>query len=104
MTRAFLHFQHDPTFVREYDDYQAHFTGRPSPLYPCVNLSRNLGGAQIYLKREDLNHLAHATRLAPTLSSDVIIVVNLSGRGDKDVDQIRMMLRNGHVVMNNDVK
>ena len=47
----------DPGFLRELDDLFLHYTGRPSPVFHCANLSRALGGAQIWLKREDLNHL-----------------------------------------------
>ncbi len=46
----------DPGFQRELDQDLAHFVGRPSPLYHAERWSRQLGGAQIYLKREDLNH------------------------------------------------
>ena len=46
----------DPAFDAEYRSELAHFVGRPSPIYHAARLSRELGGAQIYLKREDLNH------------------------------------------------
>lgn len=46
----------DPTFQAELDTLLQHYVGRPSPLYHAAGLSRQLGGAQIYLKREDLNH------------------------------------------------
>ena len=46
----------DPAFVAEFRYELAHFVGRPSPIYHAARLSRELGGAQIYLKREDLNH------------------------------------------------
>ena len=46
----------DPKFQAEFDRDLAHYVGRPSPLYHAERLSRELGGAQIYLKREDLNH------------------------------------------------
>ncbi|RYY80121.1 MAG: tryptophan synthase subunit beta [Moraxellaceae bacterium] len=46
----------DPEFLREFDHDMAHYVGRPSPLYHAERWSRELGGAQIYLKREDLNH------------------------------------------------
>ena len=46
----------DPQFQAEFDHDLAHYVGRPSPLYHAERLSRELGGAQIYLKREDLNH------------------------------------------------
>ncbi|MBQ0784877.1 MAG: tryptophan synthase subunit beta, partial [Amphritea sp.] len=45
-----------PQFQAEFDYDLAHYVGRPSPLYHAERLSRELGGAQIYLKREDLNH------------------------------------------------
>jgi tryptophan synthase beta chain len=46
----------DPDFVAEFRSELKHFVGRPSPVYHAARLSRELGGAQIYLKREDLNH------------------------------------------------
>ncbi|ARN20499.1 tryptophan synthase subunit beta [Piscinibacter gummiphilus] len=48
--------QKDPDFLAEYRSELAHFVGRPSPIYHAARTSRELGGAQIYLKREDLNH------------------------------------------------
>jgi tryptophan synthase beta chain len=48
--------QHDPEFQRELSYYLTEFIGRPSPLYFAERLTRELGGAKIYLKREDLNH------------------------------------------------
>jgi len=46
----------DKDFQAEFDKDLAHYVGRPSPLYHAERLSREVGGAQIYLKREDLNH------------------------------------------------
>ena len=46
----------DKAFQAEFDADLAHYVGRPSPLYYAERLSRETGGAQIYLKREDLNH------------------------------------------------
>lgn len=46
----------DPTFQSEFDHDLAHYVGRPSPLYLAERLTAKVGGAQIYLKREDLNH------------------------------------------------
>jgi tryptophan synthase beta chain len=46
----------DPEFQKEFDADLAHYVGRPSPLYFAERWTRELGGAQIYLKREDLNH------------------------------------------------
>lgn len=46
----------DPGFQKEFDKDLAHYVGRPSPLYHAERLSDKLGGAQIYYKREDLNH------------------------------------------------
>jgi tryptophan synthase beta chain len=48
--------KNDPTFLAEFDHDLAHYVGRPSPLYFAERWTRELGGAQIYLKREDLNH------------------------------------------------
>ncbi|MFC3528933.1 tryptophan synthase subunit beta [Paracoccus mangrovi] len=46
----------DPTFWAEMDDLWEHYVGRPSPLYFAPRLTEELGGAKIYLKREELNH------------------------------------------------
>ncbi len=53
---AYAHYQHDAEFLAEFKKELKHFVGRPSPIYHADRLSRELGGAQIYLKREDLNH------------------------------------------------
>jgi tryptophan synthase beta chain len=53
---AYEHYSKDPEFIAEFRSELAHFVGRPSPVYHAARLSRELGGAQIYLKREDLNH------------------------------------------------
>ena len=46
----------DPSFRNEFDYYLRDYVGRPSPLYFAERLTQTLGGARIYLKREDLNH------------------------------------------------
>ena len=53
---AYAHYRNDADFVAEYARELKHFVGRPSPVYHAARLSREIGGAQIYLKREDLNH------------------------------------------------
>jgi tryptophan synthase beta chain len=53
---AYAAAQQDPDFQAEYAYELKHFVGRPSPIYHARRLSQSLGGAQIYLKREDLNH------------------------------------------------
>jgi len=53
---AYEHYRRDPEFVAEFQRELAHFVGRPSPVYHAARLSREIGGAQIHLKREDLNH------------------------------------------------
>ncbi|WP_334106265.1 tryptophan synthase subunit beta [Methylobacillus sp.] len=49
-------YRHDPEFLAEYAYDLKHFVGRPSPVYYAERLTKKVGGAQIYLKREDLNH------------------------------------------------
>ncbi len=56
LERLYFKMKDDPEFIREFDYDLAHYVGRPSPLYHAERWSRELGGAQIYLKREDLNH------------------------------------------------
>jgi tryptophan synthase beta chain len=53
---AYAKYQHDPEFLAEFKSELAHFVGRPSPVYHAARMSREMGGAQIFLKREDLNH------------------------------------------------
>ncbi|MDB5465317.1 MAG: trpB, partial [Phenylobacterium sp.] len=53
---AYAKYQHDPAFLAEFAYELNHFVGRPSPVYHAARTSREIGGAQIYLKREDLNH------------------------------------------------
>ena len=54
---AFAQHRDNSFFIDELDYLFRHFTGRPNPVFYCANLTRKLGGARIYLKREDLNHL-----------------------------------------------
>ena len=53
---AYARFKDDPAFLAEFHYELKHFVGRPSPVYHAARTSREMGGAQIYLKREDLNH------------------------------------------------
>jgi len=53
---AYREAQGDPAFRAEFEYELAHYVGRPSPVYHAKRLSMQLGGAQVYLKREDLNH------------------------------------------------
>ncbi len=56
LNQAYEKYRHDPGFVAELNYDLKHYVGRPSPIYHARHLSEHLGGAQIYLKREDLNH------------------------------------------------
>jgi len=56
LTEAYEAAIKDPEFLAEFDHDMLHYVGRPSPLYHAKRWSEELGGAQIYLKREDLNH------------------------------------------------
>jgi len=56
LKQAYAEVQNDPAFLAEFRHELKHFVGRPSPIYHAARLSRELGGAQIFLKREDLNH------------------------------------------------
>ena len=56
LNAAYQHYLDDPDFIAELDADLQHYVGRPSPLYHAERWSKALGGAQIYLKREDLNH------------------------------------------------
>jgi len=56
LKREYLRLRDDPEFQREFQYELKHYVGRPSPVYHAKRLSEHLGGAQIWLKREDLNH------------------------------------------------
>jgi tryptophan synthase beta chain len=56
LEEAYAKLKHDPAFLAELDKDLKHYVGRPSPLYHAERLSAAWGGAQIWLKREDLNH------------------------------------------------
>ena len=56
LTRAYHSLRVDPAFIAEFERDLKYYVGRPSPIYHAERLSRKVGGAQILLKREDLNH------------------------------------------------
>lgn len=56
LEQAYAHFRHDREFRQEFEYYLRQYVGRPNPLYFAEKLTKKLGGARIYLKREDLNH------------------------------------------------
>ncbi|EMT38800.1 tryptophan synthase, beta chain [Thermoanaerobacter thermohydrosulfuricus] len=56
LEREFEKAKQDKDFMEEYRYYLREYSGRPTPLYYAENLTKRLGGAKIYLKREDLNH------------------------------------------------
>ena len=56
LEKAYTAAKADPAFKAEFDDLLTHYVGRPSPLYYAERLTDHLGGAKIYLKRDELNH------------------------------------------------
>ena len=56
LKEAYEKYKDDADFIKEFEHDLKHYVGRTTPLYHAENLSKKLGGAQIYLKREDLNH------------------------------------------------
>ena len=56
LERAYLKYKEDPGFQKELTDLYNNYAGRPSMLYYAEHMTKDLGGAKIYLKREDLNH------------------------------------------------
>ena len=56
LERAWKEARDDPAFRAEFDRWARHYIGRPSPLYFAERLTRHLGGAKIYFKRDELNH------------------------------------------------
>lgn len=56
LEQAYEYYKQDEAFIKELDDLLANYAGRPSLLYYAEKMTKDLGGAKIYLKREDLNH------------------------------------------------
>ncbi len=56
LEKAYQEAKNDPSFAQELAYYRTHYIGRPSPLYFAERLTKELGGAKIYLKRDELNH------------------------------------------------
>ena len=56
LEQAYKDAKADPAFQAELDDFLEHYVGRPSPLYFAERLTAHLGGAKIYMKRDELNH------------------------------------------------
>jgi len=56
LNAAYEKYRNDPDFIAEFENDLKQYVGRPSPLYYAENWTKHLGGAKIYLKREDLNH------------------------------------------------
>ena len=56
LEKAYEHYKNNPEFVKEFQDLLNNYVGRPSRLYYAAHMTEDLGGAKIYLKREDLNH------------------------------------------------
>ncbi len=71
LERVYKEAQADPEFQKQLDYYLKQYVGRPSPLYFAENLTRQLGGAKIYLKREDLNHTG-AHKINNTIGSALL--------------------------------
>ena len=88
LDKAYREAKEDPSFQAELDDLLKNYVGRETPLYHAKRLTDHIGGAQIYLKREDLNHTgAHkinnalgqvllAKRMARRKSSPKLVQVN----------------------------
>ncbi|MCZ6540457.1 MAG: tryptophan synthase subunit beta [Nitrospinae bacterium] len=71
LEKLYIEARNDPEFQKQLRFYLEHYVGRPSPLYFAENLTRQLGGAKIYLKREDLNHTG-AHKINNTIGSALL--------------------------------
>ena len=76
--RAYRQYRDDPDFKAEFDYYARDYIGRPSPLYFAERLSKELGGARIYFKRDELNHTG-AHKINNTLGQ--ILLARRMGKG-----------------------
>src|SRR5438270_8117361 len=73
LEQAYKDARRDPTFRADLKSYSREYVGRPTPLYYCANLTARLGGAKIYLKREDLCHTG-AHKVNNTLGQALLAV------------------------------
>jgi tryptophan synthase beta chain len=73
LTAAYLEARDDPDFQEQLRRYWHEYVGRPSPLYYAERLTRRLGGAKVYLKREDLNHTG-AHKINNTIGQGLLAV------------------------------
>ena len=72
LERAYLSMRKDPLFQKELKEHLKHYVGRPTPLYFAKGLTGKLGGAKIYLKREDLTHTG-AHKINNTLGQALLV-------------------------------
>ena len=101
LRQAYEDLRNDPAFLAELDRDLAQFVGRPSPLYHAERWSKQLGGAQIYLKREDLNHTG-AHKINNTVGQALLArhmgktrVIAETGAGQHDVASATVAARFG---------
>ena len=66
---AYNRYKDDPEFVAELDTLMREYAGRPSLLYYAEKMTKDLGGAKIYLKREDLNHTGSHSSITASVSA-----------------------------------
>ncbi|MBD2845153.1 tryptophan synthase subunit beta [Paenibacillus sp. IB182496] len=71
LEEAYTHYAKDPEFQSEVNELLQQYSGRPTPLYYAERLTKHLGGARIYLKREDLNHTG-AHKINNTIGQGVL--------------------------------
>mgnify|MGYP000544409917 CR=1 FL=1 len=69
LDKAYREAKEDPSFQAELDDLLKNYVGRETPLYHAKRLTDHIGGAQIYLKREDLNHTGAHRLTMPLVKS-----------------------------------
>ena len=103
LEREYLRRKTDPEFQAAFDNDLAHYVGRPSPLYFAERLTRETGGAQIWLKREDLNHTG-AHKVNNTIGQALLAsflgktrVIAETGAGQQSLNVYRMKLLGAEV-------
>ena len=71
LNEAYEKYKDDPDFLKEFEYDLKHYVGRETPLYYAENLTKKIGGAKIYLKREDLTHTG-AHKINNTIGSTLL--------------------------------
>ena len=88
LEETYKRYKNDPDFVNELNDLLNNYAGRPSRLYYAEKMTKDLGGAKIYLKREDLNHTG--SHKLNNVLGQVLLAKRMGKQGHCRQEQVNM--------------